>query len=437
MSEPIKICYSWLGPRGPIMNTELPNLLSFAAVGEEVRTESHKFWTDNIWNEIFINKPDYQLSPICIIEDDTTFVFPYTLMWRIPFNYYFIPSSGIIEFSHTPESVVHHVRCSKGYFLIDLSAEAFVQDPHLSAMHSYFSEYHKIPMYKIIYLTGCMNAGALYDYWCERNNITDPRDKMNIISFPTSQDSIARHYQFNPETPIPQYNPDILPEKLFLSWNRRFRPHRFDLVLGLEKEGLVDRSYISMGLTDPENALQRFESSYDIHRCNNIGIEQHHVDTFINRLPLVLDGETNIVQMCGDFNRAAAHFYENSLISLVTETNYDLAEVTLTEKSFKPMKEMHPFICVGARGTLSSLRNLGYKTFSEFWDESYDDEYDHANRMRKILDICRYIGTWTPEHILSFKKSVQPIVEHNNLIVRGRCAFRIAKKIHDIIRGNE
>ena len=65
-------------------------------------------------------------------------------------------------------------------------------------------------------------------------------------------------------------------------------------------------------------------------------------------LPLVLDGETNVNQMCQDFDNAARNYYQNSLVSIVTETNFDSPELTLTEKSFKPAKEKHPFMIMGS-----------------------------------------------------------------------------------------
>ena len=53
MSDKIKIAYNWIGPRGPIPNTEVPSILNFASVTEQVETTSHRFWADNIWPLIF------------------------------------------------------------------------------------------------------------------------------------------------------------------------------------------------------------------------------------------------------------------------------------------------------------------------------------------------------------------------------------------------
>ena len=433
MSDKIKICYSWIGPRGPILNTELPNLLSFAAVGEHVKTDSRMFFCDNVWNEIFCNRPEYELYHITMLDDNDVFVYPYALMWRIPFENYFFFNSGILEFSHTPEHVIHQVRTNGGYFLIDLSAEAFVQTQQLDAVHSYF-KFYGIPLSKIIYLTGCMNANDLYNSYCERNGITDPNDKLNLISYPTSQNSIARHLSQRPPLPEPEYDTERVPEKLFLAWNRRYRNHRISLALGLEKEGLIDRSYISLGKNDPENLSFKFEDVVSPHTRSLLGVTDNHMQSLMNKLPLVLDGETNIHQMCADFDGAARNFYQNSLVSLVTETNYELNEVTLTEKSFKPLKEKHPFISVGVKGTLKALKEMGCRTFSEFWPEDYDEIDDPTIRMRRTIEILRDISRWDNTKIIDFRRRVKPIVEHNFNIVKTKSSEVVAEKIRQLIR---
>ena len=433
MSDNIKICYSWIGPRGPILNTELPNVLSFAAVGTNMTTDSRMFWCDGIWSEIFCNHPGYELSPIVMLDDTDVFIYPYSLMWRVPFGSYFLVNSGLLEFSHTPEHIIHQVRCNNGYFMIELAAEAFVKEQQLAALHSYF-EFNNIPLSKIIYLTGCMNANELYDNYCAIRNITNPRDKINLISYPTSQNSIARHLEG--VTSEPKYNTEQIPEKLFLVWNRRFRNHRIALALGLEKEGLLDRSYISLGKNDPENIHFKFENVVNSSQKEFLGITDEHLNSLLGKLPLVIDGETNIHQMCGDHNGAARSFYQNSLVSLVTETNYEASEVTLTEKSFKPLKEKHPFITVGVKGTLKALKEIGYKTFDEFWPEDYDQIDDPNIRMRRTLEVLHDIGQWNEEHILDFKRRVKPILEHNFKMVKTKSSYIVAEKIKHLIKNN-
>ena len=58
--DKIKIVYSWFGPRGPLWNTELPNILTFASYAEGVNPnmESRNFWVDDVWGKQFSKAKD-------------------------------------------------------------------------------------------------------------------------------------------------------------------------------------------------------------------------------------------------------------------------------------------------------------------------------------------------------------------------------------------
>jgi hypothetical protein len=434
MSDKIKIAYNWIGPRGPIPNTEVPNMLNIASVTEQVQTSSHRFWADNIWPLIFCNNDGYDLSPASYLDDTDVFIYPFTLAWRIPFFNYFYVNSGLFEFAHVPQHVLHHVRRGKGYILIDISAEAWVEKSHLNFMHSYFKA-NDIPVDKVIYLTGCMNAEKLYEEWLLGQNIVDAtKHKMKLIPFPISQDSLAIYFDVH-KPQVPEYDTERVPEKLFLSWNRRFRDHRIAIALALEYLNVTDRSYISMGKTDPENEFVNIISTFKAHlTADFFRLDDECVGRFINKLPLVLDGETNVIQMCQDFNDSNRQYYQNSLVSIVTETNFNPREVTLTEKSFKPSKEKHPFILVGARGTLKALQDMGFKTFNEFWDENYDNIPEPRERMAAIINVLKYISTWNDDQIRDFRRRVKPILDHNYDTLKTRYSTVIASKVKEYIR---
>jgi len=435
VKDVIKIAYAWIGPRGPVWNTELPNILTFCNSAEGAQTFSTNFWVDDVYRRLFrYKKEGYLLYPSVDICEKDIFIYPFSLAWRVQFNHYFFGVTGILEYGHVSQHVIHNVRTNKGFFLIDLAVEAFVQPDQIASMHAYFSGIHKIPMNKIIYLTGCMNANLLYNEWCASKNITDPRDKMNIISFPSSQAVYARQLQ-NSELQEPQYNTENLPEKLFLCWNRRFRQHRTELIMNLDRLGLVDRSYYSMSVVEPEKPDVMFAQTIDKGVMQEYNITETDVAKLLSKLPLNIDNETEIVQMCEDRSMLARKFYTNSLISIVTETNYHANEVTLTEKAFKPAKEKHPFILVGAPGALQSMRDLGYKTFGEFWCEEYDNIKHPRHRMKEIVRICEDIGKWTPEKILDFKRKVKPILDHNFHLFKQAPEDFVSEKINSIVRG--
>lgn len=442
MQDKIKIVYNWIGPRSPIWNTELPNILSFADATEHAAVNSHLWWKDDTWTSLFRNAKDqYEIYPACGIdgeEDDRHFIYPFSLTWRIEFGNYFAGATGLLEFSHTPGHITHYVRNRNGYFLINHSVEAFMNAGYLHAMHGYFKNIHGIPLHKIIYLTGCINAQEIYDSYCEQHGIPDNKnERLTIVAYPSSKTIFKPNIEQDIDTP--DYDVNIVPEKLFLVWNRRFREHRTALCLMLEELGLVDRSYVSCSQSHIERPNYTFHDACKSSRLWMIYpyFNDEIVQRFANRLPLVIDGETDINQMCEDRENRSRPFYQNSLVSIITETHFDEPEVTLTEKSFKPIKEKHPFIIVGAKGAIKGMHDAGFKTFSDFWDESYDNIQHHNQRLEAIKNILHDISTWDHNKILEFRRNVKPILDHNYNVLKNSSPREMVLKLADIVRGNQ
>lgn len=104
---------------------------------------------------------------------------------------------------------------------------------------------------------------------------------------------------------------------------------------------------------------------------------------------------------------------ERSLVYLVTETLYFGQRNHLTEKTFKPICLRMPFIIASNAGSLAYLRNYGFQTFSDFWDESYDLETNDLARMEKIAQVTKHIDSMTQIELQQLHEATRPIVEHN------------------------
>jgi len=428
--------------------------MTAVATGSCGNMESRNFWTDDLEPKMWRKAKDkYELVPAQYITDDDKrpFLYPFSLAWRVPFESYFIQNSGILEFSHMPTFLVHLTRNANGYILLDHSVEAFMADSELDAMYSYFHGQHWLPMYKVIYLTGAVNAQQLYDEWAKKRNVpNDSFHRMKIIPYASSREIFNTFLEYgdhagNPAVE-PEYDPEIIPPKLFLSWNRRFRRHRIYLGLLLEHLNLVDRSLVSFNKVDDERNTVSFMRKVDEMLDENNGEciwpygnhDQNYQFTkatgvrFNNRLPLEIDGETDINKMCEDFGYTS-EYYKQTLVSIVTETNFTANECTLTEKSFKPFLHKHPFIIFGVPGALKGLRDLGFQTFSQFWDESYDTTEDPGQRFIKIANVMKIIGSWNDDQIREFRRRVKPILDHNYNLLRTPGSKVITDKIYNHI----
>jgi len=104
------------------------------------------------------------------------------------------------------------------------------------------------------------------------------------------------------------------------------------------------------------------------------------------------------------------NIYNQTAYSLVCETNCDQDYVFFTEKTVKPILARRLFILVANRYSLAMLRDLGFKTFNDIIDESYDSTEGVYNRQMAALAQLKWLCEQDQEKILS---QCRDIVDHN------------------------
>ena len=102
--------------------------------------------------------------------------------------------------------------------------------------------------------------------------------------------------------------------------------------------------------------------------------------------------------------------YNQTAFSLVAETNFANDYVFHTEKIVKPILARRLFIVFSGCHYLKNLQRLGFKTFSNVIDESYDNEPDYKRRGEMICEQINYIITQDQQTILD---KIKPIVDYN------------------------
>ena len=69
---------------------------------------------------------------------------------------------------------------------------------------------------------------------------------------------------------------------------------------------------------------------------------------------------------------------------------------------------------MGNRHSLKSLQNLGFKTFSDWWDESYDEYYSHYERSKKVFSIVKDLSNKPKSYLNSMLLEQKEILVHNH-----------------------
>jgi hypothetical protein len=137
-------------------------------------------------------------------------------------------------------------------------------------------------------------------------------------------------------------------------------------------------------------------------------------ESLINLFPKKLadepDTTMNTVSAWTDRTREP---YRNSYFYICTETYYHGDHKSLTEKVFKPIGNYHPFFFFSFKGALQHLRDLGFKTFSPWIDESYDNEKVAHKRLKMIVAEVKRLCEMSEDEIYTWYWEMQDILEHN------------------------
>jgi hypothetical protein len=102
--------------------------------------------------------------------------------------------------------------------------------------------------------------------------------------------------------------------------------------------------------------------------------------------------------------------YNDTYYTLVTETNYFNHFNFYTEKIVKPILAGRLFIAIAGQHFLANLRSLGFKTFDNVIDETYDQEPNHTRRWNMAMQQFELLCLADPVEIY---EQIQTTVEHN------------------------
>lgn len=136
-------------------------------------------------------------------------------------------------------------------------------------------------------------------------------------------------------------------------------------------------------------------------------------------IPIELD--TSSKGISEDDRQLPLSAIKGSYFTVVAETIYTsfansvlFDDLFITEKTYKPIFYGHPFIVFGQKGILNYLRSIGYYTFPELFDESYDTIADHAERLEFILEQIVMVCKKSQQELDIIMRGLQPKLDHNS-----------------------
>ena len=160
-------------------------------------------------------------------------------------------------------------------------------------------------------------------------------------------------------------------------------------------------------------------------------------------LPIILDYDK--VQLeCND-RWMNTEIYNDSWINVVTEAwpwkgtegrwSGVNSPIEITEKTFKPMLQLQPFIVFGSNDTLSKLHEWGYHTFDKIFDESYDTIQSVDDRLDAIVN---QLAIWVARPLSekrTMTESVLDSLSHNQkTLMRTQRSYSHSSDFHRLLK---
>ena len=363
------------------------------------------------------------ISPKQISDDECTYIYPVEIATTINALYEdhsltFNGNAVNYKFLDTVDAVsLTHMKAGRLKIVINN-----IQDPITN--HSSVRKFelildsHGIPTSNLIYIFG----NDFNQYYKEY-----PESKVKILSgiLPLQQQALAIETSFPSMTSL-GYISDIVRyedivdkrdhyrSKKFLSFNRSLRSHRYYLAYLAMEHDLFKNSTLSF-----INIFHSFqEIKQDIEKFLGYPITNEKLDALMALLPQELDTHHLTLDEKMGFvtNGNKKEWYLESYIHITSETvfdvNYDMTPF-FSEKTFRPITNLQPFIFLGNAHSLKKLHELGFKTFHPVIDESYDTVDDPVARMRLIEKEIVKLNELPLKELHELYHSLESILLHN------------------------
>lgn len=331
------------------------------------------------------------------------------------------PTTDLFEFMSEEERT--QLRTSNTFVIFDATFEGFSQESKpLIASLTYSAKKYSIDPKRVFLFTG---------------NFLDDSQDINVVPIFTldlewSWGGHTLEFNKSKENCVNNY------EKIVLSLSRRNRPLRVMAHFALSNSSIRDHCVISQdrlapGATISEDTLTK------------LNLSEADWEKFKTSLPLIADEDNFHINAPFD---PLPVLHSKTLFSIVNETlinNYNNTSLFFSEKLLKPIMNYQPMLIYGQPGINKKISMLGFKTYEQYFDLSFDDEQDDVIRYKKLLstveDTVKYLESLGREQQIEWRYKEQELLKYNyNVFVRKENTKQqlelFSKKLNLLINSN-
>lgn len=221
-------------------------------------------------------------------------------------------------------------------------------------------------------------------------------------------------------------------DNVFLSFNHivaGHRAYRLDLLARMVENDLHRKGQISLHATRDDVLTELQDTDSQLSASSKTRIETYLIPLLdkkwiLDKIPV----NGNMSARCGHHEH---RLWQKSFLHIVNETVFYDKKLHLTEKIFKPIVSCRPFLLVSAPGNLSYLKSYGFKTFGDYFDESYDLIIDNDTRLCAIVEELDRLARLAPKALQNLYAKIQPLCEFNKQHFFDNFRTQIVKELVD------
>jgi len=317
------------------------------------------------------------------------------------YNCNFIRNHKNVGFKRLPQQVLDDVKNNKAKIIINVAGEGFSGGndkkfkDDLDIIQTWIDD-AGLPPTNVYYFNGNLIS----------NDIKSDKVKYHVVPLFTFEGWTI----LNIEKDISDYTTlefEPADKFLYINLNRTPRTHRLYLLASLRSKNLFDdgQNSFNMECIDSQHC---FEELTALAPPADILKNAEEIKSIGKLFVDVDNSDLNVPHFNVD-----SSLYKKTFISLITETTTFNNSIFITEKTMRAILHGHPFIILGNKGLLKRLKDLGYKTFDQWIDESYDD-YDTIQE--KVEIICKNLESLKekgPAALIKIRNEMSEICDYN------------------------
>lgn len=215
--------------------------------------------------------------------------------------------------------------------------------------------------------------------------------------------------------------------------SRNYQKWRLDFFLKLlEKDLLKDMTYTFNNLCPYGDNMPIFPHEELIANAEELGFTiNEKILNWIKHVPYTFDN----VRITDKFSNVVYDTISSHGINVVVESQCDphyffgghrhidsktFSVAFPTEKTFKAIACSRPFIILSSQYFLQEFKQLGFKTFHPYIDESYDNCYNMQDRFNAIVNELDRLRNLSDKEFQDLLEVLQPIADYNLEVMKER-----------------